>query len=355
MRKIYSALTTWIALAIIGCLPFHANGANPETGKDKKGSDPVVIAYVTSWSHILPDPEVVTHINYAFGHITESFDGIGIANEKRLRTLTELKKQKPSLKILLSIGGWGSGRFSEMAATPENRKAFAADCKRVIREFNLDGVDIDWEYPTSKAGGISASPDDTRNYTLMMQEIRKAIGKKKLLTLASVASGKYIDFAGIEPFVDFVNIMTYDIASPPYHHASLFHSDMTRGVSCEEAVEAHVKAGMPVHRLALGIPFYGHGKEGIDDFINYKKIVGLIDNGTYKRKWDAQAKVPYLINKDGKMVCTYEDAESIRGKCRFIREKGMLGGMYWDYDGDDAQGTLRKAVYEGVTGDSLDK
>lgn len=71
----------------------------------------------------------------------------------------------------------------------------------------------------------------------MMKELRKAIGKKKLLTLASVASGKYIDFAAIEPYIDFVNIMTYDVANPPYHHAPLFRSDLTRGTSCDEAVK----------------------------------------------------------------------------------------------------------------------
>lgn len=305
---------------------------------------PVVLAYVTSWSSIIPDPEVVTHINYAFGHVTESFDGIRIDNEGRLKTIVALKKQKPSLKVLLSIGGWGSGRFSEMAATAQNRKAFAADCKRIADEFDLDGIDIDWEYPTSKAGGISASPEDTKNYTLLMQDIRKAIGKNKLLTLASVASGQYIDFAAIEPYIDFVNIMTYDIANPPYHHASLFRSDMTKGVSCEEAVNAHVKAGMPVHRLVLGIPFYGHGT-GAMQFCNYKDIVKQTE---YTRKWDETAQVPYLADSSGKMVCTYEDAESIGYKCNYINSRGMLGAMYWDYDGDDAEGTLQKAVSEGI-------
>ncbi|MCS2584353.1 hypothetical protein NXY00_16280 [Bacteroides sp. BFG-551] len=61
--------------------------------KCRKKNAPVVVAYVTSWSHILPDPEVVTHINYAFGHINENFNEIGIANEERLRTIVKLKKK----------------------------------------------------------------------------------------------------------------------------------------------------------------------------------------------------------------------------------------------------------------------
>lgn len=338
MKRIYYLLL--VSIAFIALSSF--------TLRKEKEASPVIVAYVTSWSRIMPDPEVVTHINYAFGHITDAFNGVRIDNEGRLRSLVALKKQKPSLKILLSIGGWGSGRFSEMASTDENRKAFATDCKRVVKTFGLDGIDIDWEYPTSSAAGISSTPEDTGNYTLLMQEIRKAIGKKKLLTLASVATGQFIDFEAIEPLVDFVNIMTYDIATPPSHHASLYRSEMTIGVSCEEAVEAHIKAGMPAHRLVLGIPFYGHGREEIPYFIDYKEVVKRIESGIYERIWDQVAQVPYLKNKDGKMVCTYEDAQSIEGKCKFIREKGLLGGMYWEYDGDDAQGTLRTAVYRGI-------
>ena len=124
----------------------------------------VVVAYVTSWSHVIPDPKYMTHINYAFGHVDETLYGVGIANEGRLRQMVELKKQKPDLNVLLSIGGWGSGRFSEMAANEKYRKAFAKDCRRVVKEYGLDGIDIDWEYPTSNAAGISSSPDDTKNF-----------------------------------------------------------------------------------------------------------------------------------------------------------------------------------------------
>ena len=87
-----------------------------------KSQKKVVIAYVTSWSSIIPDPACLTHINYAFGHVSNTFDGININNEDRLKQMVELKKQKPSLKVLLSIGGWGSGRFSEMAADENFRR-----------------------------------------------------------------------------------------------------------------------------------------------------------------------------------------------------------------------------------------
>lgn len=59
------------------------------------------------------------------------------------------------MKVLLSVGGWGSSRFSEMAQTDSTRMAFAADCKRVIDQFDLDGIDIDWEYPGIGTAGVS--------------------------------------------------------------------------------------------------------------------------------------------------------------------------------------------------------
>ncbi len=129
----------------------------------------VVLGYVTSWNPAMPDPKLLTHINYAFGHVTDTFDGIRINVPERLHEVVKLREQNPRLKILLSVGGWGSGRFSEMAADEGFRLSFARDACRVVDEFALDGIDIDWEYPTSDAAGISASADDTDNFTLLMR------------------------------------------------------------------------------------------------------------------------------------------------------------------------------------------
>ena len=306
----------------------------------------VVVAYVTSWKTSLPHPTFITHINYAFGHVTDSFNGIRIDNEERLKQIVSLKEQKPTLNVLLSVGGWESGGFSEMAATEETRKAFAKDCQRVIDEFQLDGIDIDWEYPTSSVAGISSSPDDTDNFTLLLQEIRSIIGKNNLLTLATDASGKFIDFAAIHPYVDFVNIMTYDMAGLPKHHAPLFHSEMTSKLTCESSIARHVEKGMPIEKLVLGIPFFGQGTGSLKEFLSYRDIIALEG---YTQHWDDTAKAPYLKDTADKVVCSYEDAESIRVKCNYLKEQGMLGAMYWEYDGDDEHGTLRRTIWEHIS------
>lgn len=308
----------------------------------------VVVAYVTSWSEVMPDPQYMTHINYAFGHVNESFNGVKIDNEERLRQIVDLRKQKPELKVLLSIGGWGSGRFSEMAANDEYRRAFAADCDRVVKEFALDGIDIDWEYPTSSMANISSSPDDTENFTLLMQDIRAAIGNEKELTLATVASARYIDFKAILPSVDFVNIMAYDMASAPKHHSALYPSGHSGDITSDGVVTAHLKAGVPPSKLVMGMPFYGRGGDGYPSFQDYNKV-GNTDT-QYTEKWDEVAQVPYLADKNDTLVFGFENPRSLAIKCQYILDKDLLGGMYWDYSGDNEQGDLRRTVAENLLG-----
>lgn len=308
----------------------------------------VVVAYVTSWSEVMPDPQYMTHINYAFGHVNENFNGVKIDNEKRLKQIVDLRKQKPELKVLLSIGGWGSGRFSEMAANDEYRRAFAADCDRVVKEFALDGIDIDWEYPTSSMANISSSPDDTENFTFLMQDIRAAIGNEKELTLATVASARYIDFKAILPFVDFVNIMAYDMASAPKHHSALYPSGHSGDITSDGAVTAHLKAGVPPSKLVMRMPFYGRGGDGYPSFQDYNKV-GSTDT-QYTEKWDEVAQVPYLADKNDTLVFGFENPRSLAIKCQYILDKDLLGGMYWDYSGDNEQGDLRRTVAENLLG-----
>lgn len=317
---------------------------------DKKAieSDKVVIAYVTSWSSVIPDPAHITHINYAFGHVTNSFDGVRIDNPERLKAMVALKEVKPELKVMLSVGGWGSGRFSEMAATDANRKAFAKDCSRVVEEFGLDGIDIDWEYPTSDAAGISASPEDTDNFTLLMKELRKALPAGKLLTMASVATAEYVNFKEVIEYLDFVNIMTYDMASAPKHHSGMYRSEMSPGITCEEGILAHFEAGVPMEKLVFGMPFYGRASGALEGFNDYKSLIQL-PTDKFTAAWDDTAKAPYLVEvASGNVVCTYDDPRSIAIKCDYIAEKGMKGAMYWDYDGDTEDHTLARAVWDGV-------
>ena len=320
--KIFRLLSLLLVVLLASCLNKKKSA---DTGIPGNESRYVVLAYVTSWGVSTPETSCLTHINYAFGHVADDNKGIRIDNEPRLQMIVGLKKEKPSLKVLLSVGGWGSSRFSEMAAN--------------------DSIDIDWEYPGSGTAGISFSSADKENFTLLMRDVRQAVGKDKLLTIATAATGRYYDFRAIEPYVDYVNIMAYDMEEAPFHHAALHCSDMTEEWSCEKAVAGHIAGGFPVQRLVLGIPFYGHGTNEAPESLDYRHIISI--DSLYSR-WDSVAQVPYLVNSKGTVVVNYENAQSIELKCRFLHRQGMLGAMYWDYDSDDEMGTLRHAVYRGV-------
>lgn len=301
----------------------------------------LVVAYVGAGSDVMPDMRLMTHIDYAFGHVNETFDGIRISRPERLEAIVAAKGD---VKVCLSIGGWGSGRFSEMAATEASRKAFALDCARVIRQYNLDGIDLDWEYPTSSAAGISSSPEDTENFTLLMKEIRSAIGPDMLLTLASAASAKFIDFEAILPVIDWVNVMSYDMGRPPRHNTALRRSP-NAGFTMEGALERHLAAGIPKEKIVMGMPFYGHGnRRDYPDYVDYKDQKPPKEG--LHEVWDDVAKIPYYADADGRMVLGFDNVRSIRAKCEFILSRGVLGGMYWEYSCDNEALDLSRTVAE---------
>lgn len=341
-RKIYCMLTLAIAFLWTSC------SSKPAMEQADPLATKVVVAYVTSWTDVMPDPSYMTHINYAFGHVNDTFNGVRVDNEERLRAIVALKKQKPSLQVMLSVGGWGSGRFSEMADNEANRLAFAADCARVVKEFGLDGIDIDWEYPTQNSAGISSSPRDTENFTLLMRDLRQALGANKTLTLATVCSAQYMDFKAFLPYIDFVNIMAYDMGGQDGHHASLYPSDHSGSMTSHEAVQAHIRAGVPPSKLVMGMPFYGKGKEG---YYAYADSVarGLVQQ-RYEEHWDNVGQFPYLLDETGQFVYAYENPRSISAKCQYILDNDLLGGMYWEYEGGTGADNLCGVVANALLG-----
>ena len=221
--------------------------------------------------------------------------------------------------------------------------AFARDCGRIVKEYGLDGIDIDWEYPTSSEAGISSSPDDTRNFTLLMRDLRKVLGKDKLLTCATIADGKYVDFPACVKYMDFVNIMAYDVADPPRHHTTLFRSPLSGRITVSEAVEAHIRNGVPKEKLCLGMPLYGRGDHGnaiLDKYMKTGYTAGL-----YQEHWDAVGQVPYLTDWSGQLVWGAENPRSIAAKCQYIIDRGLLGGMYWETTEDNAQLDLMRTIH----------
>lgn len=333
-------------------------------------SKPIIIAYVGGYNGLTDvskiSPDKITHINYAFVDVQggKAFLTNEATDTINFRKLNELKQQNPDLKILISIGGWTWSRnFSDAVLTAEGQKVFAKSAVEIMNKYNLDGVDIDWEYPAMEGDvGNVFRPEDKKNYTLMFAAIRaelddleKSSGKKYLLTTAVGGFQKFIDNTEMEKaqqYLDYVNIMSYDSQSTEkaIHHTNLFASDRYEASnSADLAVKAFNEAGVPMEKLVMGIAFYGRiyktkkdSSKGVGDLVT-EQIQGkgytfikdsLTNQNEYYRYWDDAAQAPYLFNFYKGEFVTYDDEVSVKAKCEYVKTNGMGGVMFWEYSSD---------------------
>ena len=92
------------------------------------------------------------------------------------------------------------------------------------------------------------------------------------------------------------------------------------------------------------------GRPGEEGTLSYREIEQSY-LPVYTRYWDDQAKVPWLYNKRTKIVISYEDAESIAEKAKYVLQKQLGGIMFWDLGQDDSKSTLLDAVNKTLAGD----
>ncbi|MBQ3723389.1 MAG: hypothetical protein II851_06730 [Bacteroidales bacterium] len=346
------------------------------------GQTPVVEIYYTEYTSesLFPSLEEVrcfTHINVGHARFVDKKNGTGIEIDSKtvplLRKFIAYKTQYPELKVKLMIGGWGKNAdgFSMMARDPAKRKAFVDECVAICQEYGVDGFDIDWEYPTyaAKDGDYinGADPSDWANFVELFKELREAM-PDKILSYAASDSGKYTDNYGVMPYVDYINVMTYDEGNPPYHNAPLYRSSITGSRCCAEAIDDifHGQQKIPYQMMNFGLAFYGHGdgyklKTGnrYPSSVDYSKLDDIFFRGTCDgmdvkgvnyRIWDDVAKVPYLADAMGKMYASYEDIESVNAKVEYLKSRNMLGAMIWEYRHDNTAGTLRHATRNAMDG-----
>src|SRR5438309_2196357 len=162
--------------------------------------------------------EKLTHIIFSFCHLKGNELWIRNARDTSvIEKLVSLKSRNPGLKVMLSLGGWGGCETcSAVFSSPKNRKEFARSAKTLCKNFGADGIDLDWEYPAI-AGfpGHAYAPDDKENFTKLVQQLRKTLGKKSEISFAAGGFSEYInqsiDWKKVMKSVDFVNLMTYDL------------------------------------------------------------------------------------------------------------------------------------------------
>lgn len=326
----------------------------------------------------------------------ESVSGVADTWDQPLRgnwnQLKQLKAKYPNIKVLISLGGWTWSRGFASAARPENRVAFVTSCVNAYIKGNLpvtdgaggtgaaagvfDGIDIDWEYPNA-CGLQCGGAEDQANFTALLAEFRRQLNLVRPGLLLTIAAGAGVEkIAATDPgqyaqHLDFINIMTYDFhgtwEARTNHHSALFASpnDPSTGdvrfYNSNDAVEAFLERGVPASKLNLGIGFYGRGWTNVPNVSNGLYQSGSAAPGTYEAGnedykvlkdrpgtiyTDANARATWKY--DGNTFWSYDTPAMITEKMNYVKAQNLGGAFFWEFSGDDANGTLAKAVGDGL-------
>ena len=382
MRKLLLFVVTPLAYCLVSLLTPSSVSAQSRPY--------VIIGYVTGqgWTKDQIDAQKLTHINYAFAvpAATGELAPLKSRDSVNLAALTALKARNKALNVLISIGGWGGCRyFSDAALTEASRRRFANSAVALLAKHGLDGVDIDWEYPDQLGENNIFRPADKQNYTLLLKALRDRLdeeGKKDnrtganhyLLTAATGADTAFVNHTELGKaarYLDYVNIMTYDLYhgndKVTGHHSNLTQSakgDQSRN-STVDAVEGHIRAGVPASKIVLGLPFYGRGWADVTDqdhglyqpstgkhtFISHDELAAdYINKNGFVRYWDADAKAPYLWNPTSRTFISYADEEAFGYKLDYVKARKLAGVMFWEYIHDlREQKLLNKLVKDLAT------
>lgn len=327
------------------------------------------------------DVDKIDTLIFAFAGLDDGRVVLDADSARRLQQLTALKAAHPKLKVVVSVGGWGVGGFSEAARTAAGRRLFADSAAQLLADNDADGLDVDWEYPGHAEAGIAASRDDRRNFTLLLQAVRTSLdtvgaahgrhGTMPYTLSIAVADSQFvdgIDIAAVEPYVDWFNLMTYDfnnsLTATTGHHTGLHASAVAvpGARTTDHAVAQFLAAGVPARKLLVGVAFYGlqfddvrAAHDGL--YQPYGKFATahpwpdlqqkFIDRNGYLRHWDVDAQAPYLWNAATRSFISYDDPQSIAAKAAYVKAHHLGGIMYWE-QGQDPHGELLDAIWQGL-------
>jgi chitinase len=345
-----------------------------------QSTGPVIVAYVFPQNNLIQRGDIaankLTRINYAFANLQDGRVVNGFtADDKNIATLVALKQENPSLTVLVSVGGWiWSANFSDMALTRRSRSLFIESAVEFIHSNDLDGLDIDWEYPGQVGAGNHFRPADKQNYTLLLKELRARFNQEEkkdhrrlYITIATGASSTFLihtEMGKVQKYVDTINLMAYDYYEPDSdavtgHHAPLFtNPNDPKKISAAQSVKEYEQVGVQPSKIVLGVPFYGHvwgevtaedhglfrpGKPIPHAYAQYSNISATMLNNGFTRYWDSISSVPYLYNPQTQIFVSYEDSQSLGLKCEYVLDHKLGGIMFWDYEGDP-DGTLLNAI-----------
>ncbi|MFB7337224.1 glycosyl hydrolase family 18 protein [Streptomyces adustus] len=390
---------------VSGAVSVHTTGGTttpPPTG------DKVRLGYFTEWGIYGRNYNVknlvtsgsaakITHINYAFGNVTngqcaigdsyadydkaftadQSVSGVADTWDQPLRgnfnQLRELKAKYPNIKVLWSFGGWTwSGGFAQAAANPT---AFANSCYNLVEDPRwadvFDGIDIDWEYPN--ACGLSCDSSGAAAYKNLMQALRAKFGSNNLVTAATTADGTSggkidaADYAGASAYVDWYNVMSYDFfgafnaqgPTAPHSPLTSYSGIPTPGFTTADAIAKFKAKGVPASKLLIGIGFYGRGWTGVTQAAPGGTATGPAA-GTYEQGIEDYKVLKTSCPSTGLVAGTayafcgnnwwsYDTPATIGTKMAWAKSQGLGGAFFWEFSGDTSNGELVSALNSGLS------
>ncbi|MDB4924434.1 glycoside hydrolase family 18 protein [Mucilaginibacter sp.] len=328
----------------------------------------VIITYAGGYRGNLIDTRQIeagrlTHVLYAFATLESNRAVLKYpkTDALNLQRLAALKQLNPRIKLLLSVGGLGWSRnFSDMALTENGRQAFAQSCLKLVKQFRLDGIDIDWEFPGYPGGGGNIyRPEDKRNYTLLFKTLRQALPNYQLTTAVDGWATHFLPHSEMDQvaqYVDYVCLMTYNFNSGGMAGGHFLYSppNWDPAGSVVGAVKAFLAAGVPKEKLVIGVGFFPaalrmrSNDPGDRHYLaklpfrgGLTKVYRLAAQKSYGRYWDTVGQAPYLFNPQTRVRIAYEDIASVKAKFRYIQQQHLAGLMYWDYFSDPGQRLLK--------------
>ncbi|KAI8992941.1 chitinase [Trametes punicea] len=254
---------------------------SPSKSSSTSKSSPVSVAWYAGYhSEDFPLANVswhkYTHLTYSFATTSPDTNQLDL-DPSDVNLLPQFVKtaHQNNVKALLSIGGWGGSKYySANVGNAANRTAFVKTITNLVKTYDLDGIDFDWEYPGKQGIGCNVlSPDDAANFLSLLQALREdPVGKQLILTAATSIvpwvgqnGSPLTDVSGFAKTLDWVAIMNYDVwgswSSAVGPNAPLNDScasPANQQGSAVSAVAAWKAAGMPANQIVLGVAAYGH-------------------------------------------------------------------------------------------------
>ncbi|ANB15754.1 Cts2p [Sugiyamaella lignohabitans] len=334
------------------------------------------VLYFCNWAiygrkHFPSDIPVdrLTHILYAFSNVNATTGEVILSDKwadtdcsaTRFRETNgggcfgefyRIKMKNRNLRILLSIGGWTySNDLGLGVNTHEKRQNFVKTAVTLLRDLALDGLDIDWEYPTND--------EQAQNYVELLRLLRLELDSEAIrsglprgqfdLSIAAPAGPeqtKILRISEMDQYLSFWNLMTYDFSGSwsqtAYFHSNLYSSE----ISGNRAVETYINQGVAPNKIILGMPVYGRG------FANTNGVgapfsgvpQGTWENGVLDYKVlplpnttehvDKDAISAYCYDPKSKTLIVYDNPETSRLKAQYVISKGLGGGMWWESSAD---------------------